>query len=597
MIKNFMKNKTKDQEIVFKGQATAPGIAVGRAYLFKPFAIDPAELNTTQEKTSDEIILFEEACGKVLEQLDFAFKQSQDSFGDRFSAIFESQISFLHDQDLLKEVKAEILNNKYSAINAITKILSQKSDHFIQLENIYFRERAFDIIDLKQKLVLALLGMKIDYHLSAPSIIVAENISPSDTVNFNRNLILGFLTEQGGQTSHSSILARGLRIPSVVHGKNFTTLITDGDDLIVDGFEGKIILNPEPETKEKYLRLKDKYKQQEAVLIASNTKEAITLDNVKVNLLANIEFSHEVNDVNNFRADGVGLFRTESLFLEQDSIPSEEQQFLVYKKIAQSLKNKPFIIRTIDLGGDKLLPGFSNDSEPNPFLGWRAIRLCLDNPQIFKPQIRAILRASEYGKISILLPMINSVNEILQVKELLAEARLELQITDTISNKNVQLGVMVETPSAAINAPMLAKYVDFLSIGSNDLTQYALAVDRTNEKISHLYNSFDPSVIRLMHTTINAGIANNIPVSICGEFASVPEAVPVLLGMGLRSLSVTPHLIPMIKKIIRSVHIRSCIKLLDHIQTLHHPVEIEEECNKFIKLNVPELSFSKEDNR
>jgi len=592
-----MKNNNIAQEIVIKGKAAAPGIAVGKAYLFKPFAINLAELNPAPEKSVDEIILFEEASGRVLEQLNFAYKQSSESYGEQFSAIFESQIAFLKDQELIDEVRREIEENKISAINAIIKILSQKSDHFIKLENIYFRERAFDIIDLKQKLVLALLGIKIDYHLSSPSIIVAENISPSDTVNFNRNLIQGFITEQGGQTSHAAILARGLRIPSVVHGKNLSTVIADDDELIVDGFEGTIILNPKMETREKYLRLKEKHNHREAVLIASNTKESVTLDKVKVKLLANIEFSHEVNDVNTYRADGVGLFRTEALFLEQDSIPSEEQQFLVYRKIAESLNGKPFVIRTIDLGGDKLLRGLPNDHEPNPFLGWRAIRLCLDNPEIFKPQIRAILRATEFGKISILLPMINSVNEILQVKELLAEARHELQIADSISNKKVELGVMVETPAAAINASMLAKYVDFLSIGSNDLTQYTLAVDRTNEKVAHSYTSFDPSVIRLMHTTINAGIANNIPVSICGEFAGVPAAVPILLGMGLRSLSVTPHLIPMIKKIIRSVHIRSCIKLLDHVQTLHHPSEIEDKCNEFIKLNVPELSFSKEDNR
>ncbi len=590
-----MKNKEETKQIIISGLATAPGIAVGPAYIFKPFAINMAELDSFAPSAEAELEHFKTARSSVLDQLNFASKQSLDSYGDEFSAIFESQIAFLKDALMLEEIRNKIYESKQSAAYAVSTVLSQKSDHFINLENRYFRERAFDIIDLKQKLLLSLFGIKIDYHLTAPSIIISENLSPTDTVNFNRNLILGFLTDQGGQTSHSAILARGLRIPSVVNGKNLSHVIRDGDEIILDGFKGTIVINPDEKTRRKYIELKENYEQEEAVLVAENTKEAITKDNVAINLFANIEFLHEVTEVSEFNAAGVGLFRTESLFIENNAIPSEEKQFKVYKKIAKKLGKDLFVIRTLDLGGDKLIEGFTDDAELNPFLGWRAIRFCLDNPQIFKPQLRAILKASVYGNIRILIPMISSIAEILQVKELICEARHELQTAGHKILSKVDLGVMIETPSAAIMAPTIGKYVDFLSIGSNDLTQYTLAVDRTNSNVAHSYSSFDPAVIRLMHAATNAGITNNIPVSICGEFASVPAAVPVLLGMGLRSLSVTPHFIPRIKKIIRSVHINSCIKLYDKIQTLHLASEIEEVCNDFIQTNVPELSFSEED--
>lgn len=590
-----MKNKDQSKQIIIKGQATAPGIAVGPAFIFKPFALNLAEINSSAESVASEIELFESARLKVLDQLSFARKQSNESYGDEFSEIFESQIAFLNDQILQDEIISAMKEGRNSAGYAVSTILAKKSEHFINLENTYFRERAFDIIDLKQKLLLALFDIQVDYQLTHPSIVIAENLSPADTVNFNRNLILGFLTDRGGQTSHSSILARGLKIPSVVNGKNLSEIISTDDLIIIDGFEGTIILNPDDDTRKKYLNLKFKYEQQDALLVASNPKEAVTADNVKIGVHANIEFMHEVNDVQEYKADGVGLFRTETLFLEGKSVPGEEKQFKIYKQIVSNLKKKPFVIRTIDLGGDKLLDGYNNESEQNPFLGWRAIRFCLDNPSIFKPQLRAIIKAAHFGNVRILIPMVNSVGEVLQVKELISEVRHELQNAGRKIPDVIKLGVMIETPAAAVMASTLAKYVDFLSIGSNDLTQYTLAVDRTNSKIAQNYCSFEPSVIRLMHCTVNAGIANNIPVSICGEFAAVPAALPILLGMGLRSLSVTPTSIPLIKKIIRSVNINSCIKLYDKIQMFHHASEIQAECEQFIKNHVPELSFSKED--
>jgi len=590
-----MKNKDQSKQIIIEGQASAPGIAVGPAFVFKPFSLNLTEINSSADSVASEIELFESARLKVLDQLYFAQKQSSEAYGDEFTEIFESQIAFLKDKILLDEIETVMKNGGNSAGYAVYTILSKKSEHFINLENTYFRERAFDIIDLKQKLLLALFDIQIDYQLTHPSIVVAESLSPADTVNFNRNLILGFLTDRGGETSHSAILARGLKIPSVVNGKKLSEVISTNDPLIIDGFAGTIIINPDEETRKKYLNLKFKHEQQDAALIAANPAEAITKDNIKIDIYANIEFASEVSDVMEFKADGVGLFRTETLFLEGKSIPGEEHQYKVYKKIAKGLKNKAFVIRTIDLGGDKLLEAYKDESEQNPFLGWRAIRFCLDNPNIFKPQIKAILKASRYGDIRILLPMVNTVGEILQVKEIISEVRHELNTAGANVPESLKLGVMVETPAAAIMASTLAKYVDFLSIGSNDLTQYTLAVDRTNAKIAQNYCSFEPAVIRLMHGAVNAGIANNIPVSICGEFAAVPAALPILLGMGIRNLSVTPTLIPLLKKIIGSLQVNSCIKLYDKIQAFHHASEIQAECEQFINNHVPEISFLKED--
>ena len=589
-----MKNKVPKKQIEIKGQGTAPGIAIGRAYVFKPFAINLAELNSSAEKIEHEIESFESSRNKVLDHLNFAYQQCLNSYDDQFSQIFESQISFLNDPLLIDEIKLKIQNEKYSAAYAISRVLAQKSEHFINLENTYFRERAFDIIDLKQKLLMELFGIKIDYQLTAPSIIVAENLSPADTINFNRNLILGFLTDHGGQTSHSAILARGLRIPSVVNGRQLSTIISKNDELVVDGFTGTIILNPDKETLQKYRRIKKEHEQNEAVLETLNEKDSVTRDGIKIKLMANIEFTHELNDVIKFRADGIGLYRTEALFLENNRVPSEDDQFTVYKKIAKSLGDKTLVIRTVDLGGDKLMEGYTDGTEQNPFLGWRAIRFCLDNPGIFKPQLKAILRSADHGKVQILLPMVSSINEILRTKTLIAEAFNEL--SGIIKKEKIEIGVMIETPAAALMARVFVQYVDFLSIGSNDLTQYTLAVDRTNSRVACSYSSFDPSVIRLMAETVKAGIDGNVPVSICGEFAGVPAAVPLLLGMGMRNLSVTPHFIPAVKKIIRSVDIESCIKLYQKTQKYHHAEEIENACMMYLNKNIPELSISKEGN-
>jgi phosphotransferase system enzyme I (PtsI) len=590
-----MKNNTKikNKEIFLEGAAASPGIAIGPVFLFRPFSIDFSKLETKIENIRQEFLLFEKAKRKVLNQLNFARINSEANYGSQFSDIFESQKSFLHDPDLINEIKQEIKNSKHCAAYVISKILSQKSDYFINLENIYFRERAFDITDLKQKLIYAMLGIDIDYQLFTPSIVIAESLSPSDTINFNRNFILGFLTDKGGKTSHAAIMARALRIPAVVNGKNLSKIISKNSAVIIDGFSGAIILNPKEKTSAHYEKLRKEYQRFEKDLFTKIDKPAVTKDRRSIQLLANIEFIHEVTDAKLNRAEGIGLFRTESIFIEKKGEPSEESQFRIYKKLARQMQPGQVVIRTIDLGGDKLIEGYGPENELNPNLGWRAIRFCLDSPDIFKTQLRAIYRASIFGNVKILIPMISSVDEIMQTKELIKEVQHELNERDISFKSDVPLGIMIETPAAAVSAKFLAGYVDYFSIGTNDLTQYVLAIDRTNDRVSKSYNTFNPSVLNLVAQTIEAAKTNDIETTLCGEFAAVPEAIPLLLGMGLTSFSMNPYYLPEVKKIIRALNIKKCEELYASVINIHTAKSIEDKCHDFIKSYVKGLKFLK----
>jgi len=524
-------------------------------------------------------------------QLDSAQASSQKQYGDEFTEIFESQKTFLDDVTLLEEIQQEIELSASSAPFAVSKILSEKTDYFIKMENTYFRERAYDIMDLKQKLIYSLLGIDFDYNLTGPSIIVAEMLSPSDTVQFNRNFILGFLTDQGGKTSHTAIMARGLQIPAVVNGYTLSKLIVPGSTVILDGFTGAIIINPRPETIKRYRALQEEHDQFNEELQKEIALPSVTRDGQQVTLMANIEFVHELSDVKKNKAKGVGLFRTESVFIEKKELPSEEDQFEIYKQAAEQIAPLPLTIRTIDLGGDKFLENYSAEDELNPFLGWRAIRFCLDEPEIFKRQLRAILRASVFGNIHILLPMISSVDEVIQTKEYLEEVRQELTEKGIAFKTDIPLGIMIETPAAAMLTGILADYVDYFSIGTNDLTQYVLAIDRTNDKVAKSYNTFNPAVLSFIAKTIETGKLNGKPVTLCGEYAAVSEAVPLLLGMGLRNFSMNPHLIAKVKKIIRILDIESCEKLYEEVKELHTASAIEQYCKDFFKSKVPDLKF------
>lgn len=590
-----MKNKEKvsQKEVVLEGMATSPGIAIGPVYIFNPYSINLSELESEVDDIDTEVDLFEKARLNILEQLDNSQTNSENLYGSQFNEIFETQKEFLNDSVLMNEIIQTIKEKKRSAVHTVTEVLSQKSEYFINLENTYFRERAFDILDLKQKLILFLVGINIDYHLSHPSIVIAESLSPSDTIHFNRNLILGFLTDKGGKTAHAAILARGLKIPAVVNGINLSKLIIPDDILIIDGFNGTIVINPTEATRKRYRRLQKEYQKFEENLLKGIQLLPETKDGERVQLLANIDLLEEIDTVESTYADGVGLFRTENIFLDEEREPSEENQFNIYKKLAEQMAPKQVVIRTIDIGGDKLLEGYGHSREPNPYLGWRAIRFCLDRPELFKAQLRAIYRASVFGNIKILIPLVSSINEVIRTKAFIREVKAELREKYIAYNDNLQIGLMIETPSAAILADTLADYADYFSIGTNDLTQYVLAIDRTNDRVSKYYNSFNPAVLKMVSDSIKAAQNKKIDITLCGEFGAQPEAIPLLLGMGLRSLSMTPQYILEAKMIIRSLNIDQCVDLFESAMKLHTADDIERKCKEVIQSIIPDAQLLK----
>jgi len=577
------KNQWSEDEVIISGLATSPGFAIGPVHLFRPQVINLLELEEHIENPADEVKHLNKAIRQVLKQLIYAQKVSESSYGEKFTDIFESQKSFLRDEFLIKEITDEINHARKSAAHSVSKILSEKSEYFINLENTYFRERAFDILDLKQKIIHALLGISIDYQLTNPSIVVAESLSPTDTIHFNRKFILGFITDKGGKTSHASILAKGLQIPAVINGNNLSHVLKNEVMLIVDGFSGKIIINPTEQTLHRYKQKKQLYIDRKEQLLGTAGEECRTSDGVPVELLANVEFLHEIPEVLRYAAGGVGLFRTESIFLEHNGEPDEDTQFDIYRKIAKKMAPHPVTIRTIDLGGDKLIDGYTSKDELNPFLGWRAIRFCLDRPAVFKNQLRAIYRASVFGNIQILLPMISSVEEIIQTREIITVVKDELRAENHAFTEDIPLGVMIETPAAAIYTSAICDYADFFSIGTNDLTQYVLAIDRTNDKVSPSYNTFHPAVLQLVSQVIRTANERNREVTLCGEFAAVTEAVPLLLGMGLRRFSMNPFSIPLVRRQISELNSAECEGVFKEISSYHLITEIEHKMAGFLE--------------
>ena len=583
------KNK---REVILEGIATSPGIAIGPVYIFNPYSINLSELELETDDVDTEIVLFEKARLKVLEQLSYS-QSNSEVYGSQFNEIFETQKAFLNDSVLMDEIIQTIKDKKKSAVHTVTEVLSRKSDYFINLENTYFRERAFDILDLKQKLILFLVGINIDYHLSHPSIVVAESLSPADTIHFNRNFILGFLTDKGGKTAHAAILARGLKIPAVVNGISLSKLIIQDDILVVDGFNGTIVINPSEETIQKYRSLQGDYKKFEDGLLKDIQNLAETKDGQKIQLLANIDLVEEINDVESSYADGVGLFRTENIFLDEDKEPGEENQFNIYKRLAEQIAPKQVVIRTIDIGGDKLLEGYGHRREPNPYLGWRAIRFCLDRPELFKTQLRAIYRASVFGNIKVLIPLVSSIDEVIRTKIIIDEVKSDLTKKGIAFNNDLHIGLMIETPAAAILADSFAEHADYFSIGTNDLTQYVLAIDRTNDRVSKYYNSFNPAVLKMVWKAIKAAKNKGIDITLCGEFGAQPEAIPLLIGMGLRSFSMTPQYILEAKLIVRSLSIEQCENLFKTVINLQTADEIEKKCREVIQSIIPDAKLLK----
>ena len=579
-----MKSKSKDKkEIQLDVIPVVAGLAMGPVYHFRKFAFDIDDFDYLIESVEGELFRFRSACEKTINFLNKTKRLSTVVYEDEFLDIFESQIALLEDKIFLEEIETLIKKKQCSAAMAVFTIFREKMEYFMGLENEYFRERALDIQDLKHKLLHAIFGLGTEYQISIPSVIFADYLSPSDTVHFNRNLILGFATDTGGKTSHAAIIARSLHLPYVINNRNLSKIVQSDDFIIIDAYTGKIILNPTEETIESYKRQKKKYFQIEQNLLKESKLPTISLDGIEVDVMANVEFVHEINDILNSGASGIGLFRTEGIFLEKDGLPDEEEQYRIYKRFSEEMKNLPVILRTLDAGGDKILKDLEQPEEQNPFLGWRAIRFCIDEKEIFKTQLRAILRANVNKNLKILIPMVSCLEEIKETKKIIAEAISDLEEQGKTFYPDHEIGIMIEIPAAAMMSDVFAKEVDFLSFGTNDLTQYTLAVDRTNQKIDRLFNDMHPAVLRLMQTTINNAKKHKKEVSICGEMAGNPEAIAILLGLGLRKLSMSPYRIPKIKKIIRSLSISECEKFVEKILMISSAKDVIELSTKFYK--------------
>jgi phosphotransferase system enzyme I (PtsI) len=536
-----------------KGIGVSPGISIGKAFVIKK---REAALTGILLKNEAEILLdierFDLAVSHAVDEIESIMANTQLSLQDEELALLETQVELLTDPQIKADVIEKVKSDKKNANDALIEVIGDFVRLFENMDDEYMRARSADIKDI---------GRRILNHLDEPgkvtaqkfdpdTIIIAEDISPSDTITMDIKHVTGFATQAGSKTSHTTIIAKSKGIPAVVGcGKELSTVVNN-DVVILDGINGIVYINPGQEIIDGHIIKRAAYQEQSAKLKALKDISALTSDGKKITLSANISGADDMDDVFHNGGEGVGLLRTELLFMDRDSFPTEDEQFEFYKSVALRSKNKPVIVRTIDIGGDKHLPYFNLPAELNPFLGYRAIRICLDRKDLFITQLKAILRASVFGDLKIMFPMISNVQEIKSAKRIVAEAQAELLNNNIVFNADIKVGIMIEVPSAAITADILAKEVDFFSIGTNDLCQYTLAVDRMNEKISHLYDPFNPGVLRLIQNVIEQGQKHNIHVGMCGEMASDPIATLLLLGMGLDDLSMSAASIPAIKNII-----------------------------------------------
>ncbi len=572
---------------MFKGIAASPGIAMGTSFVLESKTATISQTPITTENIATEIKAFDDALVKAHLQLENIKKKTQQELGADKAAIFDAHLMILADDVFLDAIRDKISSQLVSAEYAVSQVVEQYVQMFAEMEDEYLKERAADIKDIGQRIINNILGLE-NQSLSAldrEAVIIAKDLTPSDTAQLDKKLVKGFATDLGGRTSHTAIMARSLEIPAVVGLGDLSDQVKDQDTIIIDGNEGIVILNPDEATIEEYRRKGEEYSRflQELAQLKDLPCETQCCGR-RVEIAANIGTPNDVEGALANGAEGIGLYRTEFLYMDRDSLPSEEEQFAAYKEVVETMAPKPVIIRTLDIGGDKKLPYLEMPEELNPFLGWRAIRLCLDRSDIFKTQLRAILRASNFGKVRIMYPMISNAEEIRRANRYLAEAKEELAKEGQPFNPNVEVGIMVEIPAAAVTADLLAQEVDFFSIGTNDLIQYTIAVDRMNERISHLYDPLHPAILRLIKQVIDASHRAGKWTGMCGEMAGDVEAAPILLGMGLDEFSMSASSIPRIKKVIRSLSYQEACEIAQEVLTLQSANEIRARLQK-IKYN------------
>ncbi|MDF1506792.1 phosphoenolpyruvate--protein phosphotransferase [Robertmurraya sp. DFI.2.37] len=522
-----------------QGIAASSGIAIAKAYrLVEP---DLSFEKKTIEKVDSEVERFEAAISQSKSELETIRDNARENLGADKAAIFEAHLLVLSDPELLNPIKDKVKSDKVNAEFALKETADMFVSMFESMDNEYMRERAADIRDVTKRVLSHLLGVKIvnPSMISEEVVVVAEDLTPSDTAQLNRQFVKGFTTDIGGRTSHSAIMARSLEIPAVVGTKTATKDIENGDLVIVDGLKGEVHINPTPELVEQYKKATEDFEAQKAEWAKLKNEHTYSADGHQVELVANIGTPNDLEGVKNNGGEGVGLYRTEFLYMGRDELPTEEEQFESYKAVLEGLEGKPVVVRTLDIGGDKELPYLKLPKEMNPFLGFRAIRLCLEEKEIFRTQLRALLRASTYGNLKIMFPMIATLDEFRQAKAMLEEEKANLQSEGIAVSDKIEVGIMVEIPSTAVLADQFAKEVDFFSIGTNDLIQYTMAADRMNERVSYLYQPYNPSILRLVKMVIDAAHKEGKWTGMCGEMAGDETAIPLLLGLGLDEFSMS----------------------------------------------------------
>jgi phosphotransferase system enzyme I (PtsI) len=553
-----------------QGIAVSPGVAIGEALVLDNEGFRIPRRFVQRDAVEEELARLGRALDAAAAEVDRNRARVAKELGDEYAAIFSAHLQMLQDRRLREEIEGLIKSRHYSPEYSVSRALRKYAKVFQSLDGEYMAERANDIYDIEKRILRNLLGLRREElsQVTSPVLVLARNLTPSETANLNPNFVMGLVTEVGGPGSHTAIVAEGLGIPAVVGVGSFLTDVSGGDTVIVDGDQGQIILHPDEETLARY---RHEVEEQRSLAVKLETLRELpgeTADGVRVALLGNIEFPSEVQQCEERGADGIGLYRTEFLYLGRDDDPPEEHHYLAYREVAEAMRGKPVVVRTLDLGADKMRTLPDPEDERNPFLGLRSIRLALKNRDLFRVQLRAILRASVHGDIRLMFPLVSTMLELRQAKMVLADAMEDLDEEGVVFDRNMPVGMMVEVPSAVVMMDRFAEESDFFSIGTNDLIQYCLAVDRSNKDVASLYTAADPSVIRLIDMAVRTATAHGRPISMCGQMCGNPLYTMLLLGMGLRTFSVTPSAIPEVKRVCRSVTIDACQRVADHVRTL-----------------------------